>query len=742
MSHKDKICKTALASHIEECHEQCTYTPLVVSKSILTAVPKHQGVKAILESEMEEKLQNESRELDTTFGKLKKSIQSNLSKAIRKSKDEFSEELNEAEALDTDVLKLVDDHVDKLKQDTILAKKEEFLNSSELSEEFSNPELAIERREAAVVGDFDIDKEVIDIQPIPLSRMCEYDGLGIFTKDSICQRIEGKTYSPCGEEITLLPGESIKESNVLKSSTVDKETNEETIEERFTDKNSLEESETFKESYEERLKKETDIKYSRESSLKADIGFKLGKIKIGFGGSSSSSASIGFSKLMEEISKNSFENTRKRFSEVFRSYSKSRSNSSSRTVSFSKELKYTRNWKNTSDQPEIYIKRASFCKTSVLHRRHNVQLAWSGCIENPAKDLCRPDNLETKYSSEIQAIRDKWNQQSPPGDFGNRPSGKKMCTNVHSANNSIFNTGTPDFTQPFQATIPNGWSYEANSASISIIEHSTQVDTKRILQQPNGGDTGGVSFLAQVILKNRGFKVEKVKFKVCFNIIPEAAATWDTRVAQWRKEQAQKEIDQFLAEKLESLNEFLLSDQARASIERSIMEKYFGVQNADDCCHLISRLRKLFDFDHICYTLLPSWNDAGEGCQRSNPVTLYTAKCLHFYVPMHEGRELEAVRLLVSINAIPWNGNLASQIIAYISQIQNLRATVYNRVFDPTGWDVKLDQPNSYELTPYDAAGPNWSADFESGLNYELLGAFTMNIPCGERIEKRPLLCE
>ena len=190
------------------------------------------------------------------------------------------------------------------------------------------------------------------------------------------------------------------------------------------------------------------------------------------------------------------------------------------------------------------------------------------------------------------------------------------------------------------------------------------------------------------------------------------------------------------------LDAFLETDQAHQAIVRRIYQDYFGVTSIEDCCKLIAKIQKIFDFNSLCYSLLPSWNELGEGCQKSQSVNIYNAKCLHFYLPVKEGKEIEAIALLVSINAIPWNSQLAAQILAYVNQIQNMRDTIYNRDFDPTGWDVKFDQPKGYDMTPYDTANPDWSSAFETSRNYEVLGAFTINVPCGERLEPRPLLCE
>jgi len=383
-----------------------------------------------------------------------------------------------------------------------------------------------------------------------------------------------------------------------------------------------------------------------------------------------------------------------------------------------------------------FIKRTSFCKTSVLHKRHNVQLAWNGCIDNPSEGLCTGDNIEERMASEIQSVRDKWSQTSAPVEFGPRPSNKKHCSGIH---NYVSSIGSKKYI-PVNDTIPADYYYDGG-AQLEIVSSTTTPQSSYISSEPSSGAEGGVTFGTYVDVQNRALHTERATFKVCYLIAPKAAKEWDDKLNQWRDEQAQLEIDDLLIEKKEELNRFLASDQARATIERRIMEDFFGVTPIQDCGALITRLRRLFDFDSMCFSLLPSWNEMGEGCQKAFPVTLYTAKCLHFYLPIKEGMELEASILLASVNAIGWNSQFVPQLMTYINQIDNMRSTLYNRAFDPTGWDVKFDQPNGYDITPYDSNSPNWSAAHESDLNYELLGAFTINVPCGERVDPRPGLC-
>jgi hypothetical protein len=741
MSHKEKICSTALTSHAEVCHEQHSYTPLVVSRKIWKETPKKPGLKSLIESELEEKTTSIVGRLKGNYNEKAEAIKNAFSKVLDANNKENPKSLVKfsTSELKDPTFEVIDAELKNQLDKSIELAKEDAIKSSNGLLDASNPEQAIQVREEKYRDlVLDYDEKEIKYKPIPNHRAYELEGLGMFFKESVCYRPEGFSYSPCGKEMTIMPGEEINESNILTTIIKEEDSEEQIISQDFTTTDKQTDVETFAESYENTIKKETDIRLSRESSFKLNLPLKIFNLDL----SGKLGGSIDFNKVINQINKSSHTNTRTRFNEVIRKISTSSTNRSSRNFTSTDKYTHIRNWKNDTDTPQTYVKRTSYCKTSVIHKRHDVQLAWNGCIEDPARDLCTPDNISTKHAEDLQAIRDRWNNASAPAEFGPRPTGKKECTGLHYKKWGSGYIGTRESIGHFQFPIPVGWSYEGGSASVQITQKDGELAILPVIfNQPQNGATGSANFKAQVIIKNnRGS--EFVEFKVCFNIIPNAAVEWHKKVNTWRDEQAQKEIDEFLAEETKKLNQFLATDQARASIERRIMEDFYGVTPIEDCCKLIARLRKLFDFDNMGYSLLPSWNELGEGCQKAFPVNLYTAKCLHFYLPINAGQESEAISLLASINAIPWSPQLAPQIFAYVQQIRNMRATLYNRLFDPTGWDVKFDQPKGYDMTKYDTSSPNWSSDHESDLNCELLGAFTINIPCGERIDKRPLLCD
>jgi len=363
-------------------------------------------------------------------------------------------------------------------------------------------------------------------------------------------------------------------------------------------------------------------------------------------------------------------------------------------------------------------------------------MAWSGCIDNPAEGLCTPDNIEEKCAQEIQFIRDKWKVAKPPAEFGAEPKPVSRTTKVLKKN---WNPWGNPFTVDVDDTIPGGYSYDGGSASLyanaNVLVQSTQIQS-----QPGNGATGGIQFTGKIDTKPTR---KEITYYVTYVILSDAAKAWQDQVSHWRNEQAQKEIDILISKKLEELTQWELSDRVANVIEQKIFENYFGVTSIEDCCRFIARVRSLFDFGNLSYSLLPSWNDVGDPCQSADPVSFLTARCLSFYLPMHEGRELEALILLASIGAIPWSADIRSQIIGYVNEVSNARATLFNRLFDPTGMEPNIDGPNGISFTAYDTdETTDWNHLCESDLNFVLIDKHNFTIPTGStRIEARPNLC-
>lgn len=730
MSHQEKICETALTSHIETCHEQCSFTPLIVKRDWLAgATPASQGLVAKVEAELDERTEKHTQELKASVeeGKhvfLKLSEDRRASgkdsidwrRVIAQTKPSFEA------ALDSEMEKAQA----QIRRNTIEESKGWF--------DTSNPERAIALREEALAEKFDaLAGETQEIKPGPWITFREIPQLGLLFSESLCYRSEGLTYQPCGEEFSILPGESISQSNVLTTTRSDESSSSYTTEESLTTKDQREDTQSFTSSYERTRRREIDIKRTTEASFK--IPFKLFSLGL------KATSSFSFSNYLSEVNKVSHSATKRRFHEIAYDYTRRATVSQSSSLTEKSVLGFKRQWKNKSDHPLTYIRRQSWCKMSVIHKRHNVHLGWSGCIEKPARDLCTPQNIEQKYAEEIKAIRDKWDQAPAPANFGPRPANEKRCTGNHNYSSSL---GKKKHV-PIHDTIPAGW-YYIGQPQLEFVSSTTTPQTYYISSQPAHGATGGILFDTYVDVKDRALLLhtEKAVVRVCYLIAPEAAKDWDDRLEVWRDTQAQKEINAFLASKQEELEEFLGSEQAHAAIIRRIMEDYFNVNPASDCCKLIARLHRLFDFSRLCFSLLPLWNQNAHGCQQSQAVNLYNAICLHFYLPIQEGQELEALQLLASIGAIPWSHGLSTQYLAYIAHIDHLRQTVYHRAFDPDGWDQKFDQPKGYKLTAHSTSNPQqWDAEHETELNYEVLGAFTIEVPCaGERIDPRPALCK
>jgi hypothetical protein len=733
MSHKQKVCETAAVAHIETCHPQCSYVPLVVSHRIFDhAVEATHGLAETIDREIDSALDDARKEIEVQSSALRtkfsESIASGDEKTQRKTDaalswqavsstlvPDFERRLNEAaaQALET-------------RRTALVQKTGAALNKLDAMRAI---EARLPRRFEEIGATL---AEPLAFEPIRFLQYKEVDQLGLFFTESVCYRCEALAYEPCGEESTILPGEKLSYTNTLTVTEKEAESTKETTSQVLTTKDSLEDQDTLESSYERKLKKETDIKSALEAGF--TIPFKKIPIKIGF------KDSADFNKIVEEAGKSSSKSTRTRFQQVERELKVSASIERNRSIESELNVSYQRVWENKTDKPLTYIRRQSWCKTSVIHKRTNVQIAWSGCIQNPGRDLCTPDNLEEKLAPSIKLIRDKWQKATPPAEFGPRPANQTHCTSEGQYSSLIGGRRSLSLA----ASVPSGFIYFGNPA-IEITNNSTTVmpSGNSIDSAPGAGATGAISFNVTIELRNRIAHKETATVRVCFEISPLAAKDWDDRVAEWRKTESDEEVAALLKAKQAELEKFLASEQAHAAITRRVMEDYFSVDANKGCCELIKRLHKLFDFDRLCFTLYPTWNANGTGCQASRPPTIYTAKCLSFYLPINPGMEAEAFALLGAVGAIPWSTTLLGQYLAYAQQVDLMRSTLFDRAFDPTGWNEKFDQPMGYQVTPYDTTSEiQWDAAHETSLNYQVIDAFTITTPCGGfRIDPRPMLC-
>lgn len=379
---------------------------------------------------------------------------------------------------------------------------------------------------------------------------------------------------------------------------------------------------------------------------------------------------------------------------------------------------------------------------SVIHKRTNAQLAWSDCIENPGKELCRPNNIEEVFSEEIKEIHDKWSTAAAPASLGPKPEDKRICTATSTLDDGgRFLADDTELTGTIYGNIPPGSTYIGGSAQVEIVVRNTDTVSQQVISQPSSGATGSTQFSVKIVVNNKVLHKEKVTYKICFKITSPESVEYYANLEQWRNEQAEAEIEILLTAQKAKLNEFLLSDKVASAIEKRIFQDFFGLTAINNCCELIYHIRSIFDFDKLCFSLQPSWNASGTGCQSSDPVSIYTAQCLKFFLPVKEGKEWQAVTTLLAINAIPHTA--LHQVGGYINSINDLRDTEFNSTFDTTGWDEIIDAPNQYNLTPYDTSNDGWDTDFESKLNFQLIDAYTVTVPTGGiKVELRPVLCE
>lgn len=733
MSHKNKICNVALATHIETCFTGFSYTPLILNSGLQTErYFEKVGLRNVVEADVAQVLSKLNTESPDA-----KEINELAKKFVLQGKNALCE-LTDVD-LNADILTHVEKIIEKEQMRSLSKKKKHLLKESKLALDLKTPFKTLMEREEVVYSKNKLEDLIFQpAEKFEIKKHWNYElpQLGMFFTEETCFRPEGLTYSPCGQEKTILSNESISETLVLNEEVGSEVTEAQEVTDTQSSKTTIKESLKLTNSYEQKIKKTLDLKKSIKGSVKGKL-FKV--LDVGL----SSTTSVDFSYLMESISKSSREQSYSLINEVANELIIKSSYESKNTYKLSQTISKTRAIENPTSKPVQYISRDSYCVNSIILKRTNVQLAWSDCIDSPGKDLCRPDNLTEVLSEEIKNIKDKWSTSPAPAIFGSRPGNQSICTASSTVDKRglIFGDNV-QFDETIVGLVPPNGAYISGSAIITVLNSDTDVVSRQVLSQPGSGASGNITFSVKIVVNNKFLNKEWVTYKVCFEVSTAEATAYDNAVNQWRNEQAESEIADLLANEKDKLNDFLLSDKAASVIEKRIFEDFFALTTIDDCCKLIRHIKRIFDFDKLCFSLEPSWDTSGTGCQTADPVSIYTAKCLKFYLPIKEGQEWRALTTLLSINAIPSSSSVLNQIHGYINQINDLRSTVFNRAFNPAGWDVKIDSPNGYNLTPYDTIDDVWNTEFETKLNFQLIDVHTVAIPTGSvRVDLRSDLC-
>lgn len=743
MAHKKKICTVALEQPIEACYEAYTYAPLVIEQrrkiGLEPAGPR--GLKNSLAEELAAKVDPKVDKAIKTIPQVE-----TMTRELISSNRDMIEELEKhvphfRSTLETAMRPVLEDSVLKAKEKVAEKIYRDVSGCDSTGKVVFDPEHIINARSEKIFEDFNIEDAMAqEFRPFPIWHKYELPELGVFFSEEVCLVSEGFTYPACGKEFTLLPNDTIKESWSSEAIETDDSVSSETTSSDSTTTIKNDTTLTLTQTIENKIDKTTDIKLSRSLNLGVKTKlFKVLNVDIG----SKNSGSFDFKRFVSSSNKSTSEDKRTFMRSVVQTLKSSTSLTRTRKLTTTEKASFSRSLTNSGETPLHYVEREQHCVYSVFHKRTNAQLAWSGCIDNPGRNLCRPQDFESNHAEEIAAIRQKWASKPAPASLGARPENRRMCTETFTSSKSgeLWNGGV-DFENTFQISIPAGYAYIGASADIEILHHSTDIASQLVMSQPGGGITGTGNISVHIRVANRRFHREQLSYRVCYDVASLEAIEWDRQLEIWRTDQANSEISTLREAKELEYSAFLESDLAREALSQEIFEKYFGIDNIQDCCRFIARLERIFDFEKLSYRLLPSWNAQGQGCEKSEPVNLYNALCAHFYLPFHPGRELEGYQILAAINAVPQHGSIPAQIAGYINEINAMRETLFNRVFDPSdGWAEKLDKPNGYCLTPYDTDNTDHEADFESLLNYQLIDAHTITVPAGKRVEMRPDLC-
>ena len=743
MPHKDKICTPALATHIEDCDEMFSFAPLVIEQSweYGDVAGKAVGLREI-----------RARETDAIF-------QPKIQKALRDIPDDANMVANflkghaagiaELELSSPGISREISASLSSVLKEGVrvaeAARIEEVMTTDAccIEESEKGPEARLEERLAVIGKDFDVTK-LMGQAFLPYNRVTSYEmnSLGVFFTESLCFSCNGKTYDACGDEFTLLPGDAIVEKTSWSTSTDDTSTQTDSSSSDSTTTNTLTTSTDFTTVYHDEKSKKTNIKTSAGLTLKG--GGKVFKF-LNLSGDLKASASSDFTKYMKSTHDSTIKDKKELVRKVVTTLKSSTSLKQVRKRKTSDSYSYARNLKNTTESPIHYIEREGYCVYTVYHRRTNAHLAWSACLDNPGQGLCTPETFEEDHAEEIAAIVEKWSLAAAPGSLGPRPANVDICT--ESFQDEKWGNGTQgytEFTPSVQIAVPPGHSYVGGSAHVNMLSYNSELHEHNVTSQPVNGATGNGTLKAKILVTNRRpFKREIVAYQFCYTVAPDEAKAWDARLEAWQLEQANVEIEALRAAEAEKFGEFLLSDRARELLVRKLLQKYFAIDDVTDCCHLIARLERIFDFSRLSYRLYPSWNERGDGCQKSESVNIGNALCAHLFTPVHEGMELEALKMLAAVNALDmWSPSVAAQIAGYINEIEQLRATVFKPAFEVTDALIaQIDSPQGAPMTPYDTASDVWASELERPPGYILLDAYTVTVPCGSRTEIKPNLC-
>jgi Divergent InlB B-repeat domain len=399
---------------------------------------------------------------------------------------------------------------------------------------------------------------------------------------------------------------------------------------------------------------------------------------------------------------------------------------------------------NASDEVKRYLFYTMHSVNAMSLERYGVRMVWSPCIADPGRDIRDIEPGQAAFSKEIKAIHDKWNAMQPPAELGSPPGNQTVCSSWSGQQTG----GLTGKSYDDQVSIPIPSGYVFGNAYIDTTDVTQNGPGVSIDSQPAAGATGVADFTIHVGLKgalldkNR----EKVNYHVCIVAIPgpELMGQWNTTVQTWRDQQAQKEIDAFLATKQDQIKNLDATAWPPSELMRRIIADYFGDPATYASCEIVEMLERVFDWKNLSWSLKSPWwkpNAPVDGLQ-SLATTFENASFADCYLPLAVGYEEEAIAFLVAVGVIPSQQPLLDDIQYYLDDMRQNVEPLFQRVYVPGPADpIEIDGPCDILLTEI---GENpWRHTYESQLKFQVLDRWILTLPTpGVHYEEIESLCK
>jgi hypothetical protein len=366
----------------------------------------------------------------------------------------------------------------------------------------------------------------------------------------------------------------------------------------------------------------------------------------------------------------------------------------------------------------------------VLHlsyERYGARLCWSPCIENPGRDVSSFVPGESAFANEVEAIRDKWDQeQPPPEELPAGPASTTVCTDWTDKLSGKPFGKSDDYS--WEVVIPAGYVFSEASLEKRQIDGSPNVYivTDR-LPYPQPEATGVVTIWVHVGLGG-GADPENIQYRVCVTADPgsELKNQRKASIRAWQQQQAEKEIKELIDKRRQEMAGANGNAWPISELMRRVINEYFCDPTKCDC-DIVTELEHLFEWENLSYRLSAPWWKAEtpvNGLQ-SLRTSFLNASWAHVFIPLRPGFEERAITWLMMVNAIP---HVADELEYYLADLRENVLPQYARNYVPSQNDAKeIAAAKDILLTELDAQ--DWDNPYETNTGFKVLDRWTVTIP-------------